>query len=86
KGSPLFDLNKRFQQASIMNFDIEDHFAKLIIIKKYTLQNNEELTDKEKLIIINSKGEEISVNKLEKRIITKFSKLSLTKLLDLKEI
>ncbi|RIB12745.1 hypothetical protein C2G38_2199869 [Gigaspora rosea] len=49
-------------------------------------ESEKESTDKNKLIIIDSDGKEITINKLEKRVITKLSKLPLSKLLDLKEI
>ncbi|RIB09895.1 hypothetical protein C2G38_2207570 [Gigaspora rosea] len=87
---------QRFQQARITNFDIEDYFIKLIRKYNYeflqestTMRNpklkDQEESDEDKLIIIDSEGEEVTLEEPEKRIITKLSKLSLSKLLDLKE-
>ncbi|RIB08247.1 hypothetical protein C2G38_2045320 [Gigaspora rosea] len=49
-------------------------------------ESEKELTDENKLVIIDSDGKEITMDKPEKRVITKLSKLLLSKLLDLKEI
>ncbi|CAG8654227.1 21658_t:CDS:2, partial [Gigaspora rosea] len=85
-----------------MEPNIEDYFIKIIIrysqrfVQESTnsrsnmeyseSESEKELTDENKLVIIDSDGKEITMDKPEKRVITKLSKLLLSKLLDLKEI
>ncbi|RIB10049.1 hypothetical protein C2G38_2207198 [Gigaspora rosea] len=95
------DIFRDLIETLSLNKDITSKFAKFEKARKWRKQQDQkrkELTNsrsnteysesesEKELIIIDSDGEEITMDKPGKRVITKLSKLSLSKLLDLKEI
>ncbi|RIB10046.1 hypothetical protein C2G38_2265800 [Gigaspora rosea] len=96
-----YDIFRDLTETLSLNKDITSKFAKFEKARKWRKQQDQkrkELTNsrsnteysesksEKELIIIDSDREEITMDKPEKRVITKLSKLPLSKLLDLKEI